>query len=64
MRLSFRKMNPKELELTLRLFLGRCDTAPVDYLITSECHLLVKDGSRWINVGIADLVWFFMGFIN
>jgi len=64
MRLSFRKMDRKELELTLRLFLNRCDTDPIDYLVTSECTLLVKTGPRWLNVSIGDLVTFFTLALN
>ncbi len=64
MRLSFRKVDRKELELTLRLFLNRCDTDPVDYLVTSDSTLLVKTGPRWLNITTGDLVCFFSLMLN
>jgi len=56
MRLSFRKMDPRFLELELRLYLCRDDLDPVEFLIISDCELLVKHGTRWITVSVADMI--------
>jgi len=55
-RLSFRKMDPRFLELELRLYLCRDDLDPVEFLIISDCELLVRHGIRWITVSIADMI--------
>jgi hypothetical protein len=56
MRLSYRNMSKKLLELHFRMYLNRQDADPLEFLIVSETSALVKHKTRWVTVSIIDLV--------